>query len=141
MPQILRTWRRRYGAALLIVAIGTVCVGALMALTALPIFILYIVSIAKVTCTGGLGAGLVAAALALLMSNYFFLPPYFSMTSDPSLLPLVMSYLGTVVLSALRAARGHSSPRHESTHASTAVPVTLSLVHWRTAYQGWRATK
>jgi hypothetical protein len=55
----------------------------------------------------------VAAALALLISNYCFLPPYFSMTSDHSLLPLVMCYLGTVLLSALRAARGRSSPHHE----------------------------
>jgi K+-sensing histidine kinase KdpD len=113
MHHILRTWRSRYGTALLMVAIGTVCVGALMALTALPIFMLYIVSIAKVTCTGGLGAGLVAAALALLVSNYLFLPPYFSLTSDHSLLPLVVCYLGTVVLCAMRASRGRSSPRHE----------------------------
>jgi K+-sensing histidine kinase KdpD len=84
-----------------------------MALTALPLFMLYIVSIAKATWTGGLGAGLVAAALALLVSNYLFLPPYFSLTSDHSLLPLVVCYLGTVVLSALRASRGRSSPRHE----------------------------
>ena len=113
MPQILRTWRGRYGAALLMLAIGTVCVGALMALIALPIFMLYIVSIAKVTCTGGLGAGPVAAALALLVSNYLFLPPYFSLTSDHPLLPLVVCYLGTVVLSALRASRGRFLPRHE----------------------------
>ena len=111
MPQILRTWRGRYGAALLMVAIGTVGVGALMVLTALPIFMLYIVSIAKATWTGGLGAGLVAAALALLVSNYLFLPPYFSMTSDRSLLPLVVCYLCTVVISALRTSKGRSSPR------------------------------
>jgi K+-sensing histidine kinase KdpD len=84
-----------------------------MALTALPLFMLYIVSIAKATWTGGFGAGLAAAALALLVSNYLFLPPYFSLTSDHSLLPLVVCYLGTVVLSALRASRGRSSPRHE----------------------------
>jgi K+-sensing histidine kinase KdpD len=113
MHHILRTWRGRYGAALLMVAIGTVCVGALMALTALPIFVPYIVSIAKATWTGGLCAGLVAAALALLVSNYLFLPPYFSLTSDHSLLPLVVCYLGTVVLSALRASRGRASPCHE----------------------------
>jgi len=113
MHQILRTWRGRYGAALLLVAIGTVCIGVLMALTTLLIFMLYIVSTAKVTCTGGLGTGLVAVALALLGSNYFFLPPYFIMPSNHALLPLVVCYLGTGMLSALRASRGRSLPRHE----------------------------
>jgi hypothetical protein len=35
------------------------------------------------------------------------------MTSDDSLLPLVVYSLGTVVLSALCATRGRSAPRHE----------------------------
>jgi hypothetical protein len=68
--------------------------------------------IAKATCIGGLGSGLMAAALALLASNYLVLPPYFSMTSDRSLLPLVVCYLGTVVISALHASRGRASLRH-----------------------------
>jgi K+-sensing histidine kinase KdpD len=84
-----------------------------MVLIGLPIFVLYIVSSAKAAFTGGLGAGLVAAALALLVSNYCFLPPYFSMTSEHSLLPLVVCYLGTGVLSSLRASRGCSSLHHE----------------------------
>ena len=113
MHQIPRSWKGRYGAALLMVGSGTLGVGALMALIGLPIFVLCSVSIAKTTCTGGPGAGLVAAALALLVSNYLLLPPYFSMTSDHSLLPLVVCYLGTVVRSSLRASRSRSSPRHE----------------------------
>jgi K+-sensing histidine kinase KdpD len=111
MYQIPQTWRDRYGIALLMVAIGTIGIGVFMALIAQPMFILYIMPIAKATCIGGFGSGLVAAALALLVSNYLFLPPYFSMTSDRSLLPLVVCYLGTVVISALRASRGRSSPR------------------------------
>jgi hydrogenase-4 membrane subunit HyfE len=111
MHQIPRLWKGRYGAALLMVGSGTLGVRALMALIDLPIFVLYSVSIAKTTCTGGLGDGLVA--VALLVSNDLFLPPYFNMTSDHSVLPLVVGYLGTIVLSSLRDSRGRSSPRHE----------------------------
>jgi K+-sensing histidine kinase KdpD len=113
MHQRPRTWRGRYGDALLMVTIGMIGIGALMALIALPIFVIYTILIAKVTYTGGIGPGVMAAALALVVSNYLFLPPYFSMTSDHSLLPLVICYLGIVVLSALRVLRGRSSPRHE----------------------------
>jgi K+-sensing histidine kinase KdpD len=80
-----------------------------MALIAQPIFVLYIMAIAKATGIGGLGPGVVAAALALLGSTYLFLPPYFSLTSDHPLLPLVACYLSTVVLSGLYVSRGHSS--------------------------------
>ena len=111
MHQRSWTWRSRYGIALLMVAIGTIGIGTLMAFIAQPMFVLYIVPIAKATYIGGLGSGLMAAVLALLASNYLFLPPYFSMVSDHSLLPLVVCYLGTVMISALRASRGRSSPR------------------------------
>jgi hypothetical protein len=111
MHHIPQPWRGRYGVALLMVAIGTIGVGACMALIAQPMFVLYLVPLAKATGLGGLGAGLAAAALTLFASTYLFLPPYFSMTSDHSLLPLVMCYLGTVVISALRASRGRASPR------------------------------
>jgi len=111
MHRIPQTWRGRYGVALLMVAIGTIGIEAFMALIAQPLFVLYIVPIAKATCIGGLGSGLVAAVLALLASNYLFLPPYFSMTSDHSLLPLVVCYLGTVVITVRRAPRDRSSPR------------------------------
>ena len=113
MHQIPRLWKGRYGAALLMVGSRTLGVKALMALIDLPSFVLYSMSIAKTTCTGGLGDGLVAVALALLVSNDLFLPPYFNMTSDHSVLPLVVGYLGTIVLSSLRDSRGRSSPRHE----------------------------
>src|SRR5215510_5420555 len=111
MPHSPQTWKGRYSVALLMVALGTIGVGALMALCAQPLFVLYLVTIACATGLGGLGAGLVAAALALLASTYLFLPPYFSLTSDHSLLPLVVCYLGTVVLSALCRSRGRASPR------------------------------
>jgi K+-sensing histidine kinase KdpD len=80
-----------------------------MALIAQPIFVLYIMAIATATGIGGLGPGVVAAALALLGSTYLFLPPYFSLTSDHPLLPLVVCYLSTVVLSGLYVSRGRSS--------------------------------
>jgi K+-sensing histidine kinase KdpD len=110
MPHIPQPWRGRYGVALLMVTIGTIGVGACMALIAQPMFVLYIMPLAKAPCLGGLGSGLAAAALALLASTYLFLPPYFSLTSDHSLLPLVVCYLGTVVISALRASRSRASP-------------------------------
>jgi K+-sensing histidine kinase KdpD len=70
-----QTWKGRYGVALLMVAIGTIGVGTCMALIAQPMFVLYVVLIAQATGLGGIGSGLVAAVLALLASNYFFLPP------------------------------------------------------------------
>ena len=109
MPHIPQPWRGRYGVALLMVAIGTIGIGACMALIAQPMFVLYIMAIAKATGIGGLGPGVVAAALALLISTYLFLPPYCSLTSDHSLLPLVVCYLSTVVISGLCVPRGRSS--------------------------------
>jgi len=103
----------RYGSAVLLVVIGTVSTWAVMALIAMPLFAFYIWPIAKATCAGGLGPGVIAAILALFMSNYFFLPPYFSLASDASLLPLIGCYLGTVVLSALYVSKRHSTPHRE----------------------------
>jgi K+-sensing histidine kinase KdpD len=99
MHRTLLPWKVRYGVAFLMIAFGTLCVGALMALISVPVFVFYIVLITLVTLICGIGSGLVSAALALLVSNYLFLPPYFSMESEESLLLLVITYFGTVVLS------------------------------------------
>ena len=99
MHRTLLPWKIRYGVAFLMTAFATLWVGALMALVSVPVFVFYMVFITFATLICGLGSGLVSAALALLASNYLFLPPYFSMEREESLLPLVITYFGTVVLS------------------------------------------
>jgi K+-sensing histidine kinase KdpD len=101
MPCWTPLGRQRYGFAFLAVAIATGCVGVLMVLSAQPIFLLYIVAIAASTTYGGSSAGLVAAALAFFASLYLFIPPYFSLTYEQSILPLLVFYGSTVVLSTL----------------------------------------
>jgi hypothetical protein len=89
-----------YGLALVSVGTATGCVGVLVALFSLPAFLCYIAAIAVSTNHGGVSPGLVAA-LSLLVSNYLFIPPYFSLVSERSLLPLGGYYVSVVVLSAL----------------------------------------
>ena len=63
MPHIPWTWRGRYGAALLMVALGTLWVGALMALIALPI--IYVIAM----LFGTIGTGLVVVLQIAEVSN------------------------------------------------------------------------
>lgn len=120
MPFWTHLCQPRYCFAFLAVAIATGCVGLLMVLLAQPIFLLYIVAIAASTTYGGGRAGLVAVALALLASTYLFIPPYFSLTHEQSILPLLVFYCSTVVLSTLVSLhisrlRGKSTWRTQST--------------------------
>ena len=93
--------RPRYRFAFLAVAIATGCVGLLMVLISQPVFVLYIAAIAASTRYGGGSTGLVAVALALFASTYLFIPPYFSLTHEQSILPLLVFYCSTVVLTTL----------------------------------------
>jgi K+-sensing histidine kinase KdpD len=102
---VFQPWWRSYGLAFLGVATATGCVGLLVVLFLLPAFLCYITAIAVSTAHGGIGSGLVAVALGLLASNYLFIPPYFSLVSERSLLPLGGFYLSAVVLGALLASR------------------------------------
>ena len=102
---VFQPWWRSYGLAFLGVATATGCVGLLVALFSLPAFLCYITAIAVSTAYGGIGPGLVAAALGLFASNYLFIPPYFSLESERSLFPLGGYYLSAVALSALLASR------------------------------------
>jgi K+-sensing histidine kinase KdpD len=95
----------RYGIALLMVLIGTALVGALMVLVSLPVFGLYIITIVATVIFAGIGPGLLAAALALFVSHYVFIPPHFSMASERSVLPLVVLYFAAVVVSTWVASR------------------------------------
>jgi K+-sensing histidine kinase KdpD len=102
---VFQPWWRSYGLAFLGVATATGCVGLFVALFSLPAFLCYIAAIAVSTAYGGIGPGLVAAALGLFASNYLFIPPYFSLESERSVLPLAGYYLSAVMLSALLALR------------------------------------
>jgi K+-sensing histidine kinase KdpD len=112
-------WRDRYRFAFLTVTIATGCVGLLMLLISLPIFLIYIVAITASTHYGGVRTGLVAVALAFFASIFLFLPPYFSWTNERSVWPLLGVYCSTVVLSYLwraryRAVGGHCRGAYEA---------------------------
>jgi two-component system sensor histidine kinase KdpD len=102
---VFQPWWRSYGLAFLGVATATGCVGLFDALFSLPAFLCYIAAITVSTAYGGIGPGLVAAALGLFASNYLFIPPSFSLESERSVLPLAGYYLSAVILSALLALR------------------------------------
>jgi len=111
-------WRRqRYRFAFLAVLIATGCVGLLMALISQPAFVLYIAAIAASTRYGGGSTGLVAVALALFASTYLFIPPYFSLTHEQSILPLLVFYCSTVVLTTLVSLH-MARPRGKSTQST-----------------------
>jgi K+-sensing histidine kinase KdpD len=87
--------------AFLAVAVATGCVGLLMLLIALPVFVIYIAAIAVSTHYGGISTGLVAAVFAFFASTFLFIPPYFSLMNEPSVLPLLLFYYSAVALSGL----------------------------------------
>jgi K+-sensing histidine kinase KdpD len=72
-----------------------------MLLISLPAFVIYIAAIAVSTSYGGVRTGLVAVALAFFASTFLFIPPYFSLTNEQSVLPLLVSYCSAMVLSSL----------------------------------------
>jgi K+-sensing histidine kinase KdpD len=109
--------RPRYPFAFLAVAIATGGVGLLMVLISQPAFVLYIAAVAASTWYGGGRTGLVAVALALLASPYLFIPPYFSLTNEQSILPLLMFYCSTVVLTTLVSLH-MARPRGKSTQST-----------------------
>jgi Domain of unknown function (DUF4118) len=109
--------RQRYRFAFLAVGLATGCVGLLMALLSQPVFVLYIVAIAASTWYGGGRTGLVAVALALFASTYLFIPPYFSFTHEQSILPLLVFYCSTVVLTTL-VSWHRARPRDKSTQST-----------------------
>jgi hypothetical protein len=109
--------RPRYRFAFWAVVIATGGVGLLMVLISQPTFVCYIAAIAASTCYGGGRTGLVAVALALCASTYLFIPPYFSLTHEPSILPLLVFYCSTVVWSTLVSLH-MARPRGKSTHST-----------------------
>jgi K+-sensing histidine kinase KdpD len=92
---------RPYRFACLAVAVATGCVGLLMWLMSLPVFVIYIAAISVSTSYGGVSAGTLAAALAFFASLFLFIPPYFSLASEQSVLSLLVFYCGTVVLNVI----------------------------------------
>ena len=113
--------RLRYRFAFVAVAIATGWVGVLMVLISQPAFACYIAAIAASTWYGGGRTGLVAVALALLASTYLFIPPYFSLMHEQSVLPLLVGYCSTVVGSTL--VSWHlARPRGTRTHSTRPLP-------------------
>jgi hypothetical protein len=71
----------------------------MMMLISLPAFIIYIAAISASTNYGGVSSGFMAAALSFLSSIFLFVPPYFSLNNEQSVLSLLLFYIITVVLS------------------------------------------
>jgi len=94
-------WWRQCSFAVLAVAVATGCVGLLMLLISLPAFVIYLAAISVSTSYSGVRAGIVAAALAFFASTFLFIPPYFSLTNEQSVLPLMVFYCSAVVLNVI----------------------------------------
>jgi K+-sensing histidine kinase KdpD len=94
-------WWRQCRFAVLAVAVATGCVGVLMLLISLPAFVIYLAAISVSTSYGGVSAGIVAAALAFFTSTFLFIPPYFSLANEKSVLPLLVFYCSAVVLNVI----------------------------------------
>jgi K+-sensing histidine kinase KdpD len=72
-----------------------------MLLVSLPALIIYIAAISISTSYGGVSAGIVAAALAFFTSTFLFIPPYFSLANERSVLPLMVFYGSAVGLNVI----------------------------------------
>jgi K+-sensing histidine kinase KdpD len=72
-----------------------------MLLISLPAFVIYIAAISVSTSYGGVSTGIVAAALALFASTFLFIPPYFSLANERSVLPLLVFYCSAVALNVI----------------------------------------
>ena len=72
-----RDWRKRYGMALGAVAIAFFLRGVVLAdLDNRLAFAFFLPAAMMAAWYGGLGPGLVAAAIGLLIADFFFLPPH-----------------------------------------------------------------
>src|SRR5919107_4236745 len=104
----------RYGIAVLAVAL-VLLLRLLLAplITPESPFLLLAGAVVVAAWFGGLGPGLLATALGMLVADYFFLPPHGSFTGlDVAFLPLVLFGIQGVVISslteALRVARSRA---------------------------------
>jgi two-component system sensor histidine kinase KdpD len=72
-------------------------------LTGPVIVLLYLLLVVLVTVSGGLGAGLIIAAVAFLAFNFFFIPPYYTLAVHASsdVIALLVFFIVAVVISQL----------------------------------------
>ncbi|PSB23044.1 hypothetical protein C7B76_01240 [filamentous cyanobacterium CCP2] len=98
MPSPLRLQLLRYGLAVLSTAIALLLTFLLRMMFASALFIMFYGAVAIAARYGGLGAGLLSAALSVVFVNYFFIPPFYSFeTTDPGSL----IYFGVFMLVAI----------------------------------------
>ena len=113
----------RYGIAVLSVATGLLLSLLLQPLANETNFLLFVAAVMISAWYGGLGAGLLATALAVLVSSYFLLPPLYTLNmADPDdvvhlglfiLVALLISSLHQKVRSAQRQAEELAQERQE----------------------------
>ncbi|HEX8652237.1 MAG TPA: PAS domain S-box protein [Pyrinomonadaceae bacterium] len=79
MPQVTRSIAMRYGIALLSVVLAVILTMPLGQLASRMPFALFFAAVMLSAWYGGAGPGLLATALSLILSAYFFVPPQYSL--------------------------------------------------------------
>jgi PAS domain S-box-containing protein len=92
MPSVIK----RYGPSVLLVVISTSVIVLLQ--TSVLVTPLFFPAILLSAWFGGVGPGLLAALLATLALDYFFVPPIYSLSFDPVDLPYLLAFLVSAVL-------------------------------------------
>jgi K+-sensing histidine kinase KdpD len=95
----------RYGIALLSVGAATGCTALVAALSPVTPFLLFVLAAGVGATYGGRGPGLVAVALALLASDFFFIPTRYTLTMNWQTLHLGLVYAFGALVSSLLAYR------------------------------------
>jgi two-component system sensor histidine kinase KdpD len=71
----LHPWWVGYGLAVLAVVLATGLIAFVFAVSSVPPFLLFVLAAGASSALGRIGPGLVAALLAFLVSDFFFIPP------------------------------------------------------------------
>jgi K+-sensing histidine kinase KdpD len=75
---------RRYGISLLFVAAAFICTLLLQQFFSYPFLFLFFAAVMASAWFGGTAAGFLAVLVSTLLADYFFLPPYYTFTVQPT---------------------------------------------------------
>ncbi|MGF1478996.1 MAG: ATP-binding protein [Cyanophyceae cyanobacterium] len=105
MLSVPRFQRRHYGVAILSVASALLLTKLLLPFIAPTVSLLFFAAVMLSTWYGGLGPGLLATVLAVLASDYFLIPPLYSLgqVSGADFLQLAIFSLLAITISSLNA--------------------------------------
>ena len=80
---VVRPWMMRYGFAILVTAAGLLVTFGLGRYAERTPFLAFFTAVALTAWYGGLGPALLATALSVLVTDYFFIPPIGQLTKGP----------------------------------------------------------